>query len=284
MTLVPFLDCCSLLGVDPKTLRLWLKAANFSWTAHPSDARLKCLTLSQLRQLGSLHGRSLPQTPPAEPTPSGAFPPSAAPAPASSLLSRDGSAFALPLPDADLRHLICLLQAQVATLQAQVTELALALVRSNCPFPSQLSISSPTPPATTRVARAAREVKAPLPPAAPSEPKPPRARSRALPLIQARADGTYVAIAPIEGVLSFAPDSPQWFEWLASLTSFTFQGTHGHFSARRKYRNGRCIQAWSTRPHVQGRSHTIYLGLTRSLTVAHLEHMAAVVHAYPTSL
>ena len=28
MTLVPFADCCLWLGVDPKTLRLWLKQAN----------------------------------------------------------------------------------------------------------------------------------------------------------------------------------------------------------------------------------------------------------------
>jgi len=60
MTLLPLTDCCLLLGVDPKTLRLWLKAAHLCWTVHPSDARLKCLTQPQLAQLAQLHGRSLP--------------------------------------------------------------------------------------------------------------------------------------------------------------------------------------------------------------------------------
>ena len=60
MTLLPFADCCLWLGVDPKTLRLWLKAANLSCCLHPTDARLKCLTPSQLQHLADLHGRCLP--------------------------------------------------------------------------------------------------------------------------------------------------------------------------------------------------------------------------------
>jgi hypothetical protein len=46
MTLVPFADWCLWLGIDPKTFRLWLKAANLSCCLHPTDARLKCLTPS----------------------------------------------------------------------------------------------------------------------------------------------------------------------------------------------------------------------------------------------
>jgi hypothetical protein len=60
MTLVPLTQCCLALGVDPKTLRLWLQAAQFSSCLHPADARLKCLTLPQLQQLAELHGRPLP--------------------------------------------------------------------------------------------------------------------------------------------------------------------------------------------------------------------------------
>src|SRR5215472_12046166 len=62
MTLVPLNECCLRLGIDPKTLRLWLKAAQLSCCLHPTDARLKCLTLAQLQQLAELHGRPLPSS------------------------------------------------------------------------------------------------------------------------------------------------------------------------------------------------------------------------------
>src|SRR5438045_5887878 len=60
MRLVPLTECCLWLGVDPKTLRLWLQAAQLAWCLHPADARKKCLTLPQLQQLAQLHGRPLP--------------------------------------------------------------------------------------------------------------------------------------------------------------------------------------------------------------------------------
>src|SRR5258708_31379690 len=60
MTLVPFTDCCAMLGIDAKTLRNWLRQANLQWAAHPKDARLKCLTTEQVEQLATLHARPLP--------------------------------------------------------------------------------------------------------------------------------------------------------------------------------------------------------------------------------
>lgn len=62
MALVPLSECCLLLGVDPKTLRLWLKTAHLSSCPHPADARLKCLTYDQLTQLAALHERRLPDS------------------------------------------------------------------------------------------------------------------------------------------------------------------------------------------------------------------------------
>ena len=50
MTLVPFTDCCAMLGIDAKTLRNWLRQADLAWAAHPKDARLKCLTTEQVEQ------------------------------------------------------------------------------------------------------------------------------------------------------------------------------------------------------------------------------------------
>jgi hypothetical protein len=47
-----------------------------------------------------------------------------------------------------------------------------------------------------------------------------RARSRVTALIEYGAQGQYVAVCPRLGVLSLAPDSPEWFDWLARLSSF----------------------------------------------------------------
>jgi hypothetical protein len=127
MTLLSFADCCLGLGVDPKTLRLWLKAANLSCCLHPSDARLKCLTPSQLQHLADLHGRCLPHLLPG--TGEDATSCSLVSPPCSQTPSAAGSEALMPSADSDLRHQFMLLQAQVATLQGHVTELALALVR-----------------------------------------------------------------------------------------------------------------------------------------------------------
>jgi|ERR1700704_2344560 hypothetical protein len=37
-----------------------LRHANMPFTAHPTDARLKCLTMQQVQQVARLHGRPLP--------------------------------------------------------------------------------------------------------------------------------------------------------------------------------------------------------------------------------
>ncbi len=122
MTLVPFTECCLKLGVDPKTLRFWLKAAHLSCCLHPADARLKCLTPDQLTQLAQLHNRPLPAS-----TGATAALPSASPAPSDESFSAPVACGEV----ADLRQQLILLQALVSTLQTQVTELALALLRSS---------------------------------------------------------------------------------------------------------------------------------------------------------
>lgn len=42
-----------MLGIDPKTLRNWLRHAHLHFVAHPTDARLKCLTPEQVQQLAT---------------------------------------------------------------------------------------------------------------------------------------------------------------------------------------------------------------------------------------
>jgi len=263
MTLLPLTECCLLLGVDPKTLRLWLTSAHLSCTGHPGDARLKCLTHPQLQHLATLHGRSLP-----DPLPTGTpLAPQAAPS----------EARTLPAVEVEFWPHLMRLQSQVAALQEQVTHLALSLLHERerhgygheCAAPSLASLPSPATPTVA---------------AAPLSPHlHPRPRSRALALIEYGTDGSYVVICPTQGVLSLIPDSPAWFDWLASLTAFTFQGTQGRFSTTRKLRKGQRVQAWSAYRSLHGRSCTLYLGLTRHLTLARLEEMAATIHARLTT-
>jgi len=72
-----------------------------------------------------------------------------------------------------------------------------------------------------------------------------RARSRVTALIEYGAQGQYVAVCPRQGVLSLVPDSPQWFDWLASLTSFRFVGPAGRFSACRASEKGQHTRCWA---------------------------------------
>jgi hypothetical protein len=283
MTLVPLTACCLWLGIDPKTLRLWLKAAHLSCCLHPTDARLKCLTLPQLQQVAQLHDRRLPSPLPA---PEPLAPPASAPP-----IGEVRSSASPNLAETLLSHQLSLLHQQVATLQAQVTELALALVRgsfahshqspTSLPIPLSAPLAPcPLPPTASALAR----VQAPAPPVVSPDDARTRARSRALPLIQVRADGSVVVISPSEGVLPLLPDSPAWFAWLSSLTAFTFEGLQGRFSATRKFRQGQRIQSWNVHRSLHGRSCTLYLGLTPTLSLARLQEMAAAVQARLTSL
>lgn len=279
MTLVPLTECCLRLGVDPKTLRLWLKAAQLSCCLHPHDARLKCVTLPQLVQLAELHGRPLPSSPSGTASQAGAV------STCTPGTTENGSP-ASPNPDqAALRQQVSVLQQQVSTLQVQVTDLALLLARSHLAHDCQpapvalpsLAVSAapcPPPPPTSEPVL----LKTPSPHDGASHPEPARARSRALPLIQVRIDGSVVVIAPNEGILPLLPDSPEWFAWLSSLTAFTFEGHHGRFSATRKFRQGQRVQSWNLHRSLHGRSCTLYLGLTPTLTLARLEDMATAVH------
>ena len=279
MTLLPLTDCCLLLGVDPKTLRLWLKAAHLCWTVNPSDARLKCLTQPQLAQLAQLHGRSLPSPLPLAGSPAAPFTAAAGGATAESPAALAGS----PSGEVELRHSLARLHTQVATLQEQVTQLALALLRErDWHWQEHLSSAqTPVPPPATSTLGAdqARSHPTPKLAAASSAPSRPRSRSRVLPLIEYGADGRYLVICPTQGVLSLTPDSPEWFDWLASLTAFTFQGVNGRFSTTRKRRQGQPVQSWSAYRSLHGRSCNLYLGFTSRLTLARLEEMAATIHA-----
>jgi hypothetical protein len=106
------------------------------------------------------------------------------------------------------------------------------------------------------------------------------ARSRILPRIEYGTQGLYVLVCPQEGVLSFPTDSPEWFDWLASLASFRFLSPQGRFTA---YREGQ-TRTWKAYRAFHGRPHRRYLGITDRLTIARLEQVAASLQAEMPSL
>ena len=101
------------------------------------------------------------------------------------------------------------------------------------------------------------------------------ARSRRPPLIECCASGSYVIINAQEGELHLEPNSRAWFDWLATLSSFRFIGPVGRFTAHRGYKRGQQTHFWSASRCVRRHTYKHYLGVTESLTIASLEHVAA---------
>ena len=79
------------------------------------------------------------------------------------------------------------------------------------------------------------------------------------------------------GKQEFAPNSPQWFAWLASHRSFHFRGAQGHFTARQEKKQ-RGEGYWYAYRKASGQQHKRYLGATRTLTLTHLEEVALALH------
>lgn len=64
-----------------------------------------------------------------------------------------------------------------------------------------------------------------------------------------------------------------WFDWLASISSFTFSGQHGHLTVRQETRSGGIY--WYAYRRVGEKMVKRYLGRTTVLTPARLEQVAA---------
>ena len=276
MTSLSFIECCHLLAIDPKTLRQWLAQAKMSLHAHPTDARVKCLTSEQVHLLASLHGRVL-QLPP-----NGLALASASPKP------DEAQSRVLPttLPDADLRERLVQMEVQVATLQAQLTDLALQLLQERELRTQQLLLDLQARfTSTGEHALAPLAGSAQLLPCQPAMPllacHPTEKRSRLIPLIEYGARGCYVLICPEQGELHITPDSPEWFAWLASLSSFRFVGQSGRFSARRGY-NHRPNRSWYAQRTIQQQYHSKYIGVSEHITTARLEQIAADLQSHTT--
>ena len=107
--------------------------------------------------------------------------------------------------------------------------------------------------------------------------------SKLPPLIEYSAAGTYVVISSQEGEIHLIPDSPEWFEWFRTLSSFRFVGKCGRFGACRGY-NRRPTRMWQAYRTIHQHDYKHYLGLSEHLTIAHLEQMAAKFQSYVDAL
>ncbi len=73
--------------------------------------------------------------------------------------------------------------------------------------------------------------------------------------------------------LPVVPGSREWFDWLTSVSSFTFGGQHAQLTVRRESRSGGSAYWYAYRR--TGRNTTKkYLGRTSDLSLAHLEEVA----------
>ena len=258
MTSLAFMECCQRLSVTPKTLRQWLAQAEMLLHPHPTDARITCLTSEQLHLLATLHGRVLHLS--GNPLANGGLGPG-------------------ETTDVDLRTRLVQLEAQVATLQTQLTDLTFQLLREREQRTEQRLHALE---AQLRLAR--DEALAPLvgsPPGVLDQPDmppfpchPTEKRTPLIPLIEYGARGRYVLISPEGEELSIMPDSPEWFAWLASLSSFRFVGQAGRFSARRGYNRGP-NRSWYAQRGIHQKNYSKYIGVSEHITTERLEQIAA---------
>jgi DNA-binding transcriptional MerR regulator len=287
MTLLPVATCAQLLGIHSKTLHHWLKAANLPVTTHPSDARIKCLSEHHLQELARLHDRSLS---PGADTPAPPEEPGASlPAPQRPPDQQTCPSPSIRMAPPDLMQRLSCLESRVVTLQEQLAELALALLAEReRPLERRIAaletmtsgpLASPPPlPERQQIARASSPA-APLQVPRTLHPAEVNAHARLLPLIEYGACGTYVLMCPQEGELALLPDSPEWFAWLASLTSFRFVGQSGRFTASRKSKHHRSTRSWCAVRSLGNHNYKYHLGVTEHLTLARLELAAVTLQA-----
>jgi hypothetical protein len=290
MTTFPLADCCAMLDIDPKTLRNWLKHAQMPLQVHPTDARIKCLTSEQVQQLAAVHAHPIELPKALAPFSLGE------PSPLTALEMPTDTRLALaqtPPTQTEMNLLgkLSLLETQVSTMQQHLAQLALELLQERTlRYEQRLqtleTLIGPTqqPSAQPLVHQRMDEQNQPedgrhkqrrLPPAKQQAP------SRVIPLIEYAADGTYVVICPEFGELPLIPASPEWFDWLATLSSLRFVGQQGRLSAYRK--KGRTF-CWFAYRRIHHRRYEHALGRTDHLTIDCLEQMAAKLQSALISL
>ena len=286
MAMLPLATCARMLGIHPKTLHHWLTQANVPIALHPTDARIKCVAEEHLLEVARRHERPLPDL---------AEAPAAPEEQARALSRNEAQPAALPASspsEADLIQKLSSLESKMATLQEQLAQLALALLQEREQHHAQqmtslesFLLSSQEPGMLQQGDRPGTAPGAPLRQGRPLHPADQRVRSRLTALVEYSSSlGRYVLLSPQEGELAITPDSPQWFDWLASLTSFRFVGKAGRFAVYREYRERGQTRCWSAVRYFHHRTHKHYLGVTDHLTIDYLEQAAATLLARFPSL
>lgn len=262
-------DCCHLLGIDPKTLRRWRIQANLSVHHHSCDARIQCLTSDQLLHLSSLHRRIL------SPTQEHSSSWQEVPESLQSLTVSSASPVTMPVPSLHENELamktMVELQTQLLALQQGlllVTQQLRALQEhqragswsTSQPLPVVEALPQPELDAQTDTAK-------------------PQKRTQVIPLIEYATQGTYVIICPVEGQIHVLPDSPEWFAWLASVSSFRFLGPSGRFTASHGHPSSSGV-SWRAHRQIRSRSYNQRLGKTQFLTIAALEQAATALQSH----
>jgi hypothetical protein len=254
MTILSLADSCRHLGIDPKTLRRWLASAPFTLQPPPTDVRLKGLSEDQLRWLAAAHHRSLPVLPQEPPQPA-------------------PSAETLALPDDLLELFVALraLPAQLAALQAQLADLTHQFSHLAAPASTARSRSE----ATSKTANSRRSRRGRSTSRQPQRPS----SAQVLALVEYAGEGHYVVISPRGGLLPFEPDTPAWFAWLTTCSSFRFVGKLGRLTAHRELHTvSRAV--WRAHRNIRNHTYNAHLGKTEDLTIAALEQAAAALHAH----
>ena len=255
-------------------------------TTHPTDARIKCVTEEHLQQVANLHGRPLQSSLPLDAA--SPLAPSQEQALSVPENEREPVFTACSLPpfhgsEADQVQRLACLETKVVTLQEQITQLTLILLKERersvehrltaleALMQQLTGEQMPDPPVLEAEQKPVYALRGPRPLHPAEQP----ARSRRPALIEYCASGIYVIISAQEGEMHLEPDSRAWFDWMATLSSFRFIGPVGRFTAHRGYKHGQQTHFWSASRCVRRHTYKHYLGVTESLTIASLEHVAA---------
>ncbi len=265
MTIISLSQCCRLLAIDPKTFRRWLVLEALTLQPHPADARIKGITHDQLLLVAAVHRRALPERPLPAPPGTSEEPPS------------------LPHETIALLQALTDLPAQIAALQRQLAMLTEQMPLHAPPLShaqdSTCAVAEPILANSVMASPAPAKAAARSPhPASPST-KRPRPPAHVLPLVEYGVHGDYVVICPTHGMLSLQPDTPEWFAWLQTLSSFRFVGKCGRLTAHREsQRLPRA--AWRAHRQIRNHSYNQRLGPTECLTIAVLEQAAATLQSH----
>lgn len=227
----PCSNVCSKAWYSPQDLYPLARPSRFPFAAHPTDAHIKCVAEEHFLKVARRHERPLQSSAPS-------VVPSGAALTASSqehvpLTPENG----VPSFQADLIQKLSCLETKVVTLQEQLAQLALALLQER-----EISVErrlsalettttellgklgfSPSLPESLSPGTGPERV-GPVHVPRLLNPAEHRARSRMPPLIEYSAQGDYVIVSSQDGELHLLPDSTEWFDWPATLSSFRFIG------------------------------------------------------------